>query len=45
MLESVDGVDRVVPILAPYKMASREVKKERTVVPLGGNDQGGDWRH
>ena len=34
-LESVDGVDRVVPILAPYKMASREIKKERSVVPLG----------
>jgi 3-deoxy-7-phosphoheptulonate synthase len=36
VLGSVEGVDRVVPILAPYKMASKEVKKERTVVPLGG---------
>ena len=36
VLESAPGVDRVVPILAPYKMASREVKKERSVVPLGG---------
>jgi 3-deoxy-7-phosphoheptulonate synthase len=36
VLETVAGVDKVVPILAPYKMASREVKKERTVVPLGG---------
>src|SRR5215217_2145404 len=35
VLETVDGVDKVVPILAPYKMASSEVKKERTVVPLG----------
>jgi 3-deoxy-7-phosphoheptulonate synthase len=35
-VETVDGVERVVPILAPYKMASAEVKKERTVVPLGG---------
>src|SRR5213080_4920964 len=34
-LENVDGVDKVVPILAPYKMASVEVKKERTIVPLG----------
>jgi 3-deoxy-7-phosphoheptulonate synthase len=34
LLESVPGVDKVVPILAPYKMASREVKKERSVVPL-----------
>ena len=35
VLESVDGVDKVVPILAPYKMASREVKKERSIVALG----------
>jgi 3-deoxy-7-phosphoheptulonate synthase len=34
-LETVDGVDKVVPILAPYKMASREMKKERSVVNLG----------
>src|SRR3954447_6948597 len=34
-LESVEGVDKVVPILAPYKMASLEVKKERTQVALG----------
>src|SRR5436309_2177154 len=31
-LETVDGVEKVVPILAPYKMASTEVKKEPTVV-------------
>src|SRR4051795_6991175 len=36
VMESVDGVERVVPILAPYKMASREVKKERSVVAIGG---------
>src|SRR5947207_12063497 len=36
VLETVEGVDKVVPILAPYKMASKEVKKERSVVPLGG---------
>jgi 3-deoxy-7-phosphoheptulonate synthase len=34
-MESVEGVERIVPILAPYKMASREVKNERTVVFLG----------
>src|SRR6185295_11841194 len=33
--ETVEGVDRVVPILAPYKMASVEMKKEPTVVPIG----------
>ena len=40
IFESVPGVDKVVPILAPYKMASREVKKERTSVPLGGRLDG-----
>ncbi|MGD0542256.1 MAG: 3-deoxy-7-phosphoheptulonate synthase, partial [Tepidisphaeraceae bacterium] len=35
VLESAPGVDRVVPILAPYKMASIEIKKDRTVIPLG----------
>src|ERR1700733_5516112 len=35
VLESVEGVDKVVPILAPYKMASKEMKKERSSVPLG----------
>ena len=33
--ETIDGVEKVVPILAPYKMASSEVKKERTVIDLG----------
>src|SRR5438105_350229 len=31
-LETGEGVEKVVPILAPYKMASTEVKKERTLV-------------
>jgi 3-deoxy-7-phosphoheptulonate synthase len=34
-METLDGVDKVVPILAPYKMASKEVRRERSVVPLG----------
>ncbi len=34
VLESVEGVEKVVPILAPYKMASKEIKKERSVVPM-----------
>jgi 3-deoxy-7-phosphoheptulonate synthase len=37
VMESADGVEKVVPILAPYKMASREVKKERTIVPMGAD--------
>lgn len=36
-LENIEGVDRVVPILAPYKMASLEMKKERSVVPMGSD--------
>ncbi len=31
-LETLSGVERVVPILAPYKMASREVQKEPTII-------------
>src|SRR5690606_11743455 len=31
-LETGDGVERVLPIMAPYKRASIEVKRERTVV-------------
>ena len=33
--ESVPGVERVVKILAPYKMASRESRPEQTVVEVG----------
>jgi 3-deoxy-7-phosphoheptulonate synthase len=32
--ETIDGVERAVPILKPYKMASIEVKKDRSIVPL-----------
>ncbi len=34
-LESCPGVAEVVPILAPYKVASIEVKPERTIVRVG----------
>ena len=34
-LESGSGVAEVVPILAPYKVASREVKPEPTIVRVG----------
>src|SRR3972149_3752481 len=34
-LESGPGVAEVVPILAPYKVASREVKPEPTIVRAG----------
>jgi 3-deoxy-7-phosphoheptulonate synthase len=40
-LESGPGVAEVVPILAPYKVASREVKPEPTVVQAGSLRVGG----
>jgi len=33
-LESLPGVESVVPILKPFKLASREIKPERSVVPI-----------
>ncbi|WP_432823605.1 3-deoxy-7-phosphoheptulonate synthase [Trichloromonas sp.] len=35
-LESMPGVENVVPILKPYKLASREVKPEPSTIDLGG---------
>jgi 3-deoxy-7-phosphoheptulonate synthase len=35
-MESLPGVESVVPILKPYKLASREVKPEPSTVDLGG---------
>ena len=35
VLEQAPMVDRVIPILAPYKMASREVQPEPSAVPIG----------
>lgn len=34
-IESAPAVDRIVPILAPYKVASLEVKREPSLVPIG----------
>lgn len=42
-LESGPGVAEVVPILAPYKVASREVKTESTVVRAGSLAVGGSY--
>jgi 3-deoxy-7-phosphoheptulonate synthase len=36
-IENAAGVEKVMPVLAKYKMASREVKKDRTVIALGGS--------
>jgi 3-deoxy-7-phosphoheptulonate synthase len=40
-LEAMDGVERVVPILQPFKLASREFRKERSLVKVGGVVFGG----
>ena len=40
-LESGSGVAEVLPILAPYKMASLEVKKEQSVIRAGSLTVGG----
>src|SRR4249919_3382571 len=42
-LEGAPGVDRVVPILKPYKLASSQLKHgERTVLEIGGRRIGGE---
>ncbi|MCC7474011.1 MAG: 3-deoxy-7-phosphoheptulonate synthase [Pirellulales bacterium] len=41
MLESGPGVDEVLPVLAPYKIASLETKSEPTVVRAGSLNVGG----
>jgi 3-deoxy-7-phosphoheptulonate synthase len=40
-LETMPGVASVMPILAPYKMASREVQREPTIVRAGSLTVGG----
>ncbi|CAN5613143.1 3-deoxy-7-phosphoheptulonate synthase [soil metagenome] len=35
-LASLDGVEKVVPIMKPYKLASREFHEDDTIVELGG---------
>ncbi|HEV8290997.1 MAG TPA: 3-deoxy-7-phosphoheptulonate synthase [Tepidisphaeraceae bacterium] len=41
-LETVEGVDKVMPVLAPYKMASREVHKDRSIIAIGSGKVGGN---
>jgi len=40
-LATAPGVEAVVPVLAPYKIASREIKPDRTVIPIDGHSIGG----
>jgi 3-deoxy-7-phosphoheptulonate synthase len=41
-LAVMPGVESVVPILKPFKLASREFKPEKTVVKINGTEIGGD---
>ncbi len=43
--EAMPGVEKVVPILQPYKLASRAYKNEPTVIKVGGLTIGGDTIH
>ncbi|HZK49695.1 MAG TPA: 3-deoxy-7-phosphoheptulonate synthase [Thermoleophilia bacterium] len=40
-LEAFVGVDKVLPILKPYKLVSREFRRSDTVIEVGGNKIGG----
>lgn len=41
-LEAMPGVDKVIPILQPYKLASRVFKESGTVVKVGNVEIGGE---
>ena len=40
-LESMSGVERTMPITAPYKLASRQFRDESTVIAVNGTKIGG----
>ena len=40
-LEAYPGVDKVLPILKPYKLVSREFRRSDTVITVGGTSLGG----
>jgi len=44
-LEALPGVEKVVPILQPYKLASRTFHEEGTVIRMGAIEIGGDTVH
>ncbi len=39
--EMLDGVDKTMPVLKPFKLASREMQPHDTLVPLNGTPVGG----
>src|SRR5271167_285344 len=40
-LESVSGVEKVMPVLRSFKLASREVRPEGSIINVGGVSIGG----
>jgi len=42
VLESIPSVEKVVPILKPFKLAGREWKKEKTLIRVDGIEIGGN---
>jgi 3-deoxy-7-phosphoheptulonate synthase len=40
-LEAYPGVDKVLPILRPYKLVSREFRRSDTMISVGGTNVGG----
>ena len=40
--EALEGVEKVMPVVTPYKLASREFRPENTVVQIGDLTIGGD---
>ncbi len=42
-LESIPGVEKVIPILSPYKLVSKEIKPEGTIIEVGGLKIGGGY--
>jgi 3-deoxy-7-phosphoheptulonate synthase len=41
-LEAIPGVEKVHPILKPFKLASRDFRKENTIIDVGGTQIGGN---
>jgi 3-deoxy-7-phosphoheptulonate synthase len=40
-IANLAGVEKIIPIQTPYKLVSRTLKTERTVIPLNGHQIGG----
>src|SRR5437870_12011806 len=42
VMESVPGVESVIPILQPFKLVGRELKKDKTIIKMDGFSIGGN---